>query len=154
MIETTCRRVEIQHVTQRQFAGPIGSATLPQGAIGVWDRKFLLQTFYERPDFSVSEDWFFGHVTRMLGSRIMIVETETPAAIFWVGRGGSRGGFSWMTVLKQRFERWKFFFVNSLYWNTRYILCSWKLGLWDIGSKIFVFQEVSFLYSTFEFFQS
>ena len=95
---------------QRQFAGLIGSATFPHGAISMWDRKFLLQTFYEHPGFSVSEDWFFGHVARTLGSRIIMngevfVETETPAAIFWAGTGGSRGGFGEITVWKQRFER-------------------------------------------------
>ena len=48
-----------------------------------------------------------------------------------------------MTVFKQRFERWNFFFVNGLWYNMDYIICSWKLGFWEIGAKIFVFQEVS-----------
>jgi hypothetical protein len=126
----------------------MGFATFPHGAISMWDRKFLLQTFYEHPGFSVSENWFFGHAERTLGSRIVmnsevLVETETPAAIFWAGGGGSRGGFGEMTVWKQRFERWNFFFVNELYWNMRYIMCSWKLGWWEIGENIFVFKEVS-----------
>ncbi|KUJ17423.1 uncharacterized protein LY89DRAFT_707002 [Mollisia scopiformis] len=112
---------------QRQFSGLVGSATLPHGAISMWDREFLLQT--------------------TLGSRIVMnsevfVETETRAAIFWSGGGGERGGFGEMTVWKQRFERWNFFFVNGLYWNMRYIPFSWKLGFWEIGAKIFVFQEV------------
>ncbi|KAG4441211.1 hypothetical protein IFR05_003329 [Cadophora sp. M221] len=110
---------------QRQFAGLIGSATFPHGAISMWDQKFLLQTFCEHPGFSVSEDWFFGHVARTLGSRIIMnsevfVETETPAAIFWAGRGGNKGGSGEMTVWKQRFERWNFSSTNGLYWNMRF----------------------------------
>lgn len=132
---------------QRQFAGLVGSATFPHGAISMWDRNFLLQTFNEHPGFSVSEDWFFGHVARVLGSRILMnsevfVETETPDAIFFAAAGGERGGFGEMTVYKQRFERWNFFFVNGIYWNMRYIICNWKLGWWEIGAKLFVFQEV------------
>ena len=139
---------------QRAFAGKLGSATFPHGAISLWDREFLLKTFYEHPGFSVSEDWFFGHVARALGSRIIMdtevfVETETPSAIFWTGNGNSRGGFGEMTVWKQRFHRWNFFFVNGLYWNTRYIFCDWKLGWWEIGAKLFVFQEVRLLVSFF-----
>ncbi|KAH0389055.1 glycosyl transferase, partial [Aureobasidium melanogenum] len=55
---------------QRALAGYIGSATFPHGAISLWDRQFLIETFYKHPGFSVSEDWFFGHVARQLGSRI------------------------------------------------------------------------------------
>lgn len=29
-----------------------------------------------------------------------------------------------------------------MYYNMKYIFCSWKLGWWEIGAKIFVFQEV------------
>lgn len=137
---------------QRLFAGKIGSATFPHGAIVLWDTEFLIRTFKEHPGFSVSEDWFFGHVARMLGSRItmcssVFVETETPSSVFFAG-GGSRGGFGEMTVFKQRFKRWNFFFVNGCYYNLAYILFSWKLGWWEIGAKLFVFQEVyeTFLY--------
>ncbi|KAJ4993639.1 hypothetical protein SVAN01_00693 [Stagonosporopsis vannaccii] len=131
---------------QREFAGKIGSATFPHGAIALWDRQLLIQTFHEHPGFSVSEDWFFGHVARKLGSRIkmcsqVFVETETPAAVFF-SSGGARGGFGEMTIFKQRFKRWNFFFVNGMYYNMAYILGSWKLGWWEIGAKIFVFQEV------------
>lgn len=82
---------------QRALAGYLGSCTFPHGAISLWDRDFLIQTFHEHPGFSVSEDWFFGHVARKLGSRItmctsVFVETETPEAVFFSG-GGSRGGF-------------------------------------------------------------
>jgi hypothetical protein len=137
---------------QRCFAGKIGTAMFPHGAVSLWDRAFLLQTFYEHPGFSVSEDWFFGHVARSLGSRIemcsrIFVETETPARLFGLQfsggkKVGERGGFGEMTVLKQRFKRWNFFFVNGLWYNLHYILFSWKLGFWEIGAKIFVFQEV------------
>jgi len=132
---------------QREFAGKVGSATFPHGAIALWDRGLLVKTFNEHPGFSVSEDWFFGHVARELGSRItmcsqVFVETETPTAVFF-SSGGARGGFGEMTIFKQRFKRWNFFFVNGMYYNMKYIFCSWKLGWWEIGAKIFVFQEVS-----------
>ena len=131
---------------QRALAGYVGSATFPHGAISLWDRKFLIQTFYKHPGFSVSEDWFFGHVARQLGSRItmctsVFIETETPNAVFF-SSGGARGGFGEMTIFKQRFYRWNFFFVNGMYYNTAYILGSWKLGFWELGAKLFVFQEV------------
>ncbi|TKA48263.1 hypothetical protein B0A54_01756 [Friedmanniomyces endolithicus] len=132
---------------QRQFAGVIGSATFPHGAISLWNTKFLIQTFHTHPGFSVSEDWFFGHVARELGCRItmcsaIFVETETPTDVFFAARGGSRGGFGEMTVFKQRFYRWNFFFVNGMYYNLKYIIGSWKLGFWEIGAKLFVWQEV------------
>jgi len=129
---------------QRAFAGKLGSATFAHGAIGLWDREFLVRVFYQHPGFSVSEDcklsdldslngierrWarlvystdsalftlgFFGHAARQLGCRILMttsifVETETPGALFF-SSGGSRGGFGEMTVFKQRFSRWNFFF--------------------------------------------
>lgn len=72
----------------------------------------------------------------------VFVETETPCAIFFAPKDEARGGFGEMTVWKQRFERWNFFFVNGIYWDMMYIVCSWKLGWWEIGAKIFVFQEV------------
>ncbi|KAK5727941.1 hypothetical protein LTR17_012364 [Elasticomyces elasticus] len=132
---------------QRQFAGWIGSATFPHGAISLWNTKFLIKTFHTHPGFSVSEDWFFGHVARELGCRItmcsaIFVETETPTDVFFAARGGSRGGFGEMTIFKQRFYRWNFFFVNGMYYNMKYILTSRKLGFWEIGAKLFVWQEV------------
>lgn len=131
---------------QRALAGKMGSATFPHGAISLWDRRFLIKTFHDHPGFSVSEDWFFGHSCRRLGGRIkmctsVFVETETPPAVFF-SSGGSRGGFGEMTVFKQRFMRWNFFFVNGMWYNMHYILTSWKLGWWEIGAKLFVFQEV------------
>jgi hypothetical protein len=96
--------------------------------------------------FSVSEDWFFGHAARGLGSRItmcsaIFVETETPSAVLF-SSGGARGGFGEMTIFKQRFYRWNFFFVNGMFYNMAYILGSWRLGFWELGAKLFVFQEV------------
>lgn len=131
---------------QRAFAGKVGSATFPHGAISLWDRKFLVKTFNDHPGYSVSEDWFFGDSCRRLGGRIVMcssvfVETETPNAVFF-SSGGARGGFGEMTIFKQRFMRWNFFFVNGMYYNMKYIIKSWNLGWWEIGAKIFVFQEV------------
>ncbi|PWY65730.1 hypothetical protein BO70DRAFT_419654, partial [Aspergillus heteromorphus CBS 117.55] len=131
---------------QRAFAGYLGSATFPHGAISIWKTDFLKQTFHDHPGFSVSEDWFFGDSCRRLGGRItmcssVFVETETPSAVFF-SRGGSRGGFGEMTIFKQRFTRWNFFFVNGMWFNMKYILCSWSLGWWELGAKLFVFQEV------------
>ncbi|PYI28976.1 hypothetical protein BP00DRAFT_480020 [Aspergillus indologenus CBS 114.80] len=131
---------------QRAFAGLLGSATFPHGAISLWRTDFLKQTFHDHPGFSVSEDWFFGDSCRRLGGRItmctaVFVETETPSAVFF-SSGGSRGGFGEMTIFKQRFMRWNFFFVNGMYFNMKYILCNWNLGWWELGAKLFVFQEV------------
>lgn len=131
---------------QRAFAGKVGSATFPHGAISIWDRECLIKTFQAHPGFSVSEDWFFGHVARQLGCRIQMctavfVETETPSAVFF-SSGGARGGFGEMTIWKQRFFRWNYFFVSGLYWDLYYIIRNWKLGWWEIGAKLFVFQEV------------
>ncbi len=47
-----------------------------------------------------------------------------------------------MTVFKQRFLRWNFFFVNGMMYNMWYIIRYWKLGWWELGAKVFVFQEV------------
>ncbi|KAJ5549715.1 hypothetical protein N7535_002348 [Penicillium sp. DV-2018c] len=131
---------------QRKFFGKIGSATFPHGAISLWNIEFLKQTFHEHPGFSVSEDWFFGDACRRLGGRItmcsqVFVETETPASVFLSG-SGSRGGFGEMTIFQQRFKRWNFFFVVGMYYDLKYILTSWKLGWWEFGAKLCVFQEV------------
>ncbi|KAL8837440.1 MAG: hypothetical protein Q9170_002525 [Blastenia crenularia] len=128
------------------FAGKVGSVTFPHGAIVLWDRELLIQTFQEHPGFSVSEDWFFGHAARQLGCRITMctstfVETEAPSSLFF-SSGGARGGFGEMTVWKQRFYRWNYFFVTGMYYDLSYILLNWKLGWREIGAKIFVFQEV------------
>jgi hypothetical protein len=132
---------------QRAFAGITGSATFPHGAISLWTREFIIKVFHDHPGFSISEDWFFGHSCRRLGGRIkmcsaIFVETETPPALFFSSGGSSRGGFGEMTVFKQRFMRWNFFFVTGLWYNIGYIVGSWKLGWWEIGAKLAVFQEV------------
>ncbi|KAJ5986529.1 hypothetical protein N7451_010894 [Penicillium sp. IBT 35674x] len=131
---------------QRAFFGMLGSATFPHGAISLWNTEFLKQTFHEHPGYSVSEDWFFGDACRRLGGRVtmctsVFVETETPSSVFFAG-GGSRGGFGEMTIFQQRFKRWNFFFVIGMYYDMKYILTSWKLGWWELGAKLCVFQEV------------
>ncbi|KAL8953330.1 MAG: hypothetical protein Q9222_000792 [Ikaeria aurantiellina] len=130
----------------KSFAGKVGSVTFPHGCIVLWDRELLVQTFQEHPGFSVSEDWFFGHAARQLGSRIKMctatfVETEVPSSVFF-STGGARGGFGEMTIWKQRFFRWNYFFVTGIYYDLHYIVCNWKLGWAEVGAKIFVFQEV------------
>jgi hypothetical protein len=47
-----------------------------------------------------------------------------------------------MTIWKQRFFRWNFFFVTGIFYNMAYILFSWNLGSREIGTKLFVLQEV------------
>ncbi|PNS19415.1 hypothetical protein CAC42_2592 [Sphaceloma murrayae] len=131
---------------QRELMSRIGSALFPHGAISLWDREFLIKTFHQHPGFNVSEDWFFGHVARELGCRTkmctsVFIETETPDSVF-LSSGGARGGFGEMTVFKQRFTRWNFFFVNGMYYNLAYILFSWKLGWWELGTKLFCIQEI------------
>ena len=71
----------------------------------------------------------------------VFVETETPSAIF-CSIGGARGGFGEMTIWKQRFFRWNYFFANGIYYDMAYILRDWRLGWWELGAKFFVFQEV------------
>ena len=71
----------------------------------------------------------------------VFVETETPDSIFFSG-GGARGGFGEMTIYKQRFFRWNFFFISGIYYDLAYIICNWRLGWWELGAKLFVFQEV------------
>jgi hypothetical protein len=56
--------------------------------------------------------------------------------------GGTHVLLGEMTIWKQRFFRWNFFFVTSIFYNMAYILFSWKLGFWEIGAKLFVWQEV------------
>ena len=47
-----------------------------------------------------------------------------------------------MTIWKQRFFRWNYFFVSGLFWDLSYIIRRWRLGWWELGAKLFVFQEV------------
>ncbi|KAF7585611.1 hypothetical protein BBP40_010480 [Aspergillus hancockii] len=132
---------------QRSFAGLVGSATFPHGAISLWERSFLKDTLQHHPGFSISEDWFMGNSCRRLGGRIQMcsavfVETTTPSALFFIDRDKSRGGFGETTVFKQRFLRWNFFVANGMWYNLVYIFGSWKLGKWELGAKLFVIQEV------------
>ncbi|GCB23393.1 hypothetical protein AAWM_06278 [Aspergillus awamori] len=131
---------------QRTFAGRIGSATFPHGAISLWERSFLRETLQDHPGFSISEDWFLGNSCRRLGGRIQMcssvfVETHAPPS-FLFAAGKRRGGFGETTVFKQRFMRWNFFLVNGLRYNVIYLVKSWKLGVYEIGTKLFVLQEL------------
>ncbi|KAL4811820.1 nucleotide-diphospho-sugar transferase [Aspergillus spinulosporus] len=132
---------------QRCFAARVGSATFPHGAISLWDRAFLQKTLEHHPGFSISEDWFLGDSCRQMGGRIQMcsavfVETETPSSLLIGERDQERGGFGEMTVCRQRFTRWNFFNTTGVWHNIAYIFGSWNLGAWEIGTKIFVLQEV------------
>ncbi|KAL5355391.1 glycosyltransferase like family 2-domain-containing protein [Aspergillus floccosus] len=132
---------------QRSFAGRFGSATFPHGAISLWRRKFLKRTLENHPGFSISEDWFLGDSCRRLGGRIQMcsavfVETTTPARLISVNSDAMRGGFGETTVCKQRFLRWNFFVTHSMWYNSSYLFGSWRLGWWEFGTKVFVFQEL------------
>lgn len=131
----------------RYFFGSWGSASFPHGAIALWDREFLSVCFRKHPGFTISEDWFFGHVARELGGRIQMcneifVKTETPPALMRSSKQGARAGYGEMTVVSQRMTRWNFFFVSRIWHNTIYILFSWNLGFYELSTKIVVFQEV------------
>lgn len=130
----------------RTFCGKYGSSTFPHGAIILWDRATLQSLFNIHPGYVISEDWYFGHAARASGFRIqfcsqVFVETETPPALF-KDFGPSRGGYGEMTVFKQRFTRWNFFFVFRIWEDSVYILCSWRLGWREIVTKIWVLVEV------------
>jgi hypothetical protein len=130
----------------RTFCGKYGSATFPHGAIILWERETLQALFNIHPGYIISEDWFFGYACRASGHRIefcsqVFVETETPPALF-KDFGPSRGGYGEMTVFKQRFTRWNFFFAFRLWTNSVYMLLSWRLGWREIVTKIWVFVEL------------
>ncbi|KAL6233256.1 hypothetical protein BDW75DRAFT_252128 [Aspergillus navahoensis] len=132
---------------QRCFAARVGSATFPHGAISLWDRAFLQKTLEHHPGFSISEDWFLGDSCRQMGGRIrmcsaVFVETGTPSCLLIGERNEERGGFGEMTVCRQRFTRWNFFNTTGVWHNIAYIFRSWKLGAWEVGTKVFVLQEV------------
>ncbi|KAL4874755.1 glycosyl transferase [Aspergillus karnatakaensis] len=132
---------------QRCFSAKIGSATFPHGAISLWDRSFLQKTLEHHPGFSISEDWFLGDSCRQIGGRIgmcsaTFVETATPTNLFLESDESKRGGFGEMTVFRQRFTRWNFFTTTGVWHNLAYIFGSWKLGKYEAGTKIFVWQEV------------
>lgn len=106
----------------RTFAGRYGSATFPHGAIILWEREILQDLFNVHPGYTISEDWYFGHAARSSGYRIefcsqVFVETETPPNFIQTG-SEARGGFGEMTVYKQRFGRWNYFFLFRI-WEDR-----------------------------------
>jgi glycosyltransferase involved in cell wall biosynthesis len=130
----------------RTFAGKYGSATFPHGAIILWDREVLSELFNVHPGYVISEDWYFGHAARSSGYRIqfcsqVFVETETPPALF-KNSAAARGGFGEMTLYKQRFGRWNYFFVFRIWEDTIYILFAWRLGWRELITKLFVMVEV------------
>ena len=47
-----------------------------------------------------------------------------------------------MTIWRQRFFRWNFFYVLRVYSNACYILLAWRLGWRELVTKIFVFGEI------------
>ncbi|KIW12671.1 hypothetical protein PV08_09949 [Exophiala spinifera] len=129
----------------RKWMATWGTATFAHGAIALWDRDFILKCFRHHPGFKISEDWFFGLTCRTLGGRIVmcssvLVETEVPSGLF-IG-GGARGGFGEMTVYKQRFFRWNFFFLFRNWHTIKHILFDWNLGIYSIGDKVYTFQEI------------
>ncbi|KAI9842814.1 MAG: hypothetical protein M1837_006917 [Sclerophora amabilis] len=130
----------------RTFMGVYGSATFPHGAVILWDRVVLQELFYSHPGFAISEDWYFGHTCRSSGYRIqfcsqVFVETETPPCLF-LPEKSTRGGYGEMTVWKQRFYRWNFFYLYRLRDDFYYLLFAWRLGRYELVTKFFVFCEV------------
>jgi glycosyltransferase involved in cell wall biosynthesis len=130
----------------RVFCGKYGSATFPHGAIILWESKVLRDLFNVHPGYVISEDWYFGHAARSCGFRIefcsqVFVETETPPA-FFKSSAAVRGGFGEMTVYKQRFGRWNYFFVLRIWEDTIYVLLSWRMGWREVITKIWVMEEV------------
>jgi glycosyltransferase involved in cell wall biosynthesis len=130
----------------RTFCGKYGSATFPHGAIILWERATLQSLFNVHPGYAISEDWFFGYSARASGCRIqfcsqVFVETETPPDLFFTS-GPARGGFGEMTVFKQRFFRWNFFWSHRLWEDTIYMFFSWRLGWREIVTKLWVTVEL------------
>lgn len=126
-----------------------GSVTFPHGAIALWRRDVIEKIFHAHPGYHISEDWYLGHTARCAGYRMVMasqlfVETETPPRLFppiFTKGGGSRGGYGEMSIYKQRFFRWNFFFLFRMWNNVTYILFSWRLGWREPITKLFVFGE-------------
>ncbi|KAK6070882.1 hypothetical protein SCUP234_09971 [Seiridium cupressi] len=130
------------------FQTHYGSVIFPHGAIAVWRRDILEQIFHGHPGYHISEDWYLGHTARAAGYRMIMssqafIETETPPRLFPSLRkkGGSRGGYGEMSIYKQRFFRWNFFFVFRIWSNTNYLLFSWRLGWRELITKLYVAGE-------------
>lgn len=131
----------------RDWAGRWGSCTFPHGAIILWEREALQSLFSSHPGFVISEDWYFGHCARQAGYRIafcsqVFVETETPPCLLW-DSSTARGGYGEMTVWKQRFYRWNYFFLFRLYDDMKYLIFNWRLGWREITAKYQVMIEVA-----------
>ncbi|KAH8888429.1 hypothetical protein GQ53DRAFT_783587 [Thozetella sp. PMI_491] len=127
------------------FQSWYGSATFPHGAVALWSRKILNEVFHGHPGYHISEDWYLGHTARCLGYRVVMcsqvfVETETPPALLF--GGGGRGGYGEMTVFKQRFHRWNFFYTLRIFTDSCYLLFAWRLGWREAITKLFVFVEL------------
>ncbi|KAH5271383.1 hypothetical protein HBI70_123710 [Parastagonospora nodorum] len=136
----------------RHFQGTYGSATFPHGAIILWNRDILEKLFWGHPGYKISEDWYFGHTCRSAGYRIefcsqVFVETETPPSLF-VPVKSTRGGYGEMTVWKQRFYRWNFFYLYRLRDDFNYLIFAWRLGHYEFITKVFVLSEIveTFIY--------
>ncbi|PYH67043.1 uncharacterized protein BO88DRAFT_466248 [Aspergillus vadensis CBS 113365] len=109
---------------QRTFAGRIGSATFPHGAIWLWEREFPSDALEDHPGFSIR---------RIQMCSAVFVETSAPPAVFYTNDKDGRSGFGEMTVFRQRFTRWNFFVANGLRYNLAYSSRSWELGRWEIA---------------------
>ncbi|CCG84703.1 protein of unknown function [Taphrina deformans PYCC 5710] len=130
----------------RDWSGRWGSANFPHGAIILWEREALQSLFTSHPGYIISEDWYFGHCARQAGFRIefcsqVFVETETPPCLLWDNAGG-RGGYGEMTVWKQRFYRWNYFYLFRIYDDLLYLFFNWRLGFREVTAKYAVLIEI------------
>lgn len=132
------------------FQSHYASVIFPHGAIALWRRDVLEKIFHGHPGYHISEDWYLGHTARCAGYRTVMssqvfVETETPPRLFpplFSKKAGSRGGYGEMSIYKQRFYRWNFFFLFRTWSNAAYILFSWRLGWRELLTKLYVFGEI------------
>ncbi|KAM6513321.1 hypothetical protein FALCPG4_015757 [Fusarium falciforme] len=131
------------------FQTRYGSVIFPHGAIALWRRDVLEKIFHAHPGYHISEDWFLGHTARAAGYRMVMnsqvfVETETPPRLFpalFAKKEGSRGGYGEMSIYRQRFFRWNFFFMFRIWTNMAYLTFSWRLGWRELFTKLWVFGE-------------
>ncbi|KAH6995277.1 glycosyl transferase [Ilyonectria destructans] len=130
------------------FQSYYGSVIFPHGAVALWRRDVLEKIFHAHPGYHISEDWYLGHTARAAGYRIVMnsqvfVETETPPRLFpaLFSKGDSRGGYGEMSIYKQRFFRWNFFFLFRIWTNLAYLIFSWRLGWRELFTKVWVLGE-------------
>ncbi|KAH6883443.1 glycosyl transferase [Thelonectria olida] len=131
------------------FQSYYGSVIFPHGAVALWRRGVLEKIFHGHPGYHISEDWYLGHTARAAGYRMVMssqvfVETETPPRLFpapFAKKGDSRGGYGEMSIYKQRFFRWNFFFLFRIWSNAAYLIFSWRLGWRELFTKLWVFGE-------------